>query len=128
MKLFVINASPRMESGNTHLVLSAFLDGLRSAGGRVDLAVLNRMRIERCVGCFTCYARTPGVCIHPDDDMPALLERMQACDAFVLATPVYIDGMTALAKTFMDRLVVLMDPHLTEMDRIFNSHRFLQHP
>jgi hypothetical protein len=40
----------------------------------------------------------------------------------------YIDGMTALAKTFMDRLVVLMDPHLTEMDRIFNSHRFLQHP
>lgn len=32
----------------------------------------------------------------------------------VLATPLYIDGMTALAKTFIDRLVAFMDPHFTE--------------
>ena len=36
--------------------------------------------------------------------------------SFVLATPVYIEGMTALAKTFLDRLVTLIDPHLIERD------------
>jgi NAD(P)H-dependent FMN reductase len=115
MKLFVVNASPRMEFGQTHEVLSTFVDGLQSAGGEVDWAVLNRAHIERCVGCFTCYARTPGVCVHRDD-MSALVERMRVCDAFVLGTPVYIDGMTTLAKTFMDRLVTAMDPHLIEVD------------
>lgn len=115
MKLFVVNASPRMEAGETHEVLSTFVEGLRSAGGEVDGAVLNRAHVERCVGCFTCYARTPGVCVHRDE-MPALVERMRACDAFVLGTPVYIEGMTTLAKTFMDRLVTTMDPHLIEVD------------
>lgn len=54
MKTIVINAAPRMTSGNTHLVLSPFVEGLRAAGAQVDLVVLNRMKIERCTGCFTC--------------------------------------------------------------------------
>lgn len=113
MNIIVINAAPRMESGNTHLVLLPFMEGLRAGGAHVDLAVLNRMNILRCIGCFTCYAKTPGICIH-QDDMPGLRERMRTCEILVLATPLYIDGMTALAKTFLDRLVTGMDPHFTE--------------
>lgn len=115
MNVIVINAAPRMESGNTHLILAPFVEGMRSAGARVDGVVLNRMNIERCIGCFTCYAKTPGVCIHADD-VPALVERISACDAIVLATPVYVDGMTAMAKTFIERLVTVMDPHFIETD------------
>ena len=115
MNIVVINAAPRMESGNTHLILSPFMEGLRSAGAEVDPVVLNRMKIERCIGCFTCYAKTPGVCIH-QDDVPALVRRIAASDAIVLATPLYVDGMTALAKTFIDRLVAWIDPHFIEKD------------
>jgi hypothetical protein len=32
----------------------------------------------------------------------------------VLATPVYLDGVTALAKTFVDRLVTFLDPHYVQ--------------
>jgi putative NADPH-quinone reductase len=121
MNIIVINAAPRMEAGNTQVILTPFVEGLRSAGAPVDVAVLNRMKIERCIGCFTCYAKTPGVCVH-HDDMPALMDRIRACETMVLASPVYVDGVTALGKTFIDRLVTFMDPHFIE------NHGEVRHP
>ncbi|MBM4327883.1 MAG: flavodoxin family protein [Deltaproteobacteria bacterium] len=115
MRVIVINAAPRMETGNTQMILTPFLVGMRDQGTRVDLAVLGRKKIKPCIGCFTCYAQTPGVCIH-QDDMSALNERIRASDALVLATPLYLDGMTNLAKAFVDRLVTFLDPHFVDCD------------
>jgi hypothetical protein len=114
MKVIVINAAPRMEAGNTQMILKPFVEGLRSETAHVEVTLLARKKIKRCLGCFTCYAKTPGRCVHVDD-MRELTERIRVADLLLLATPVYIDGMTALAKTFLDRLVVFLDPHF-EMD------------
>jgi putative NADPH-quinone reductase len=110
MKMIIINAAPRMETGNTQAVLTPFLVGCRSKGAEVDIALLGRKKINTCIGCFNCYAETPGVCVQ-SDDMEALIERIRLADVMVLATPVYLDGMTGLAKTFVDRLVAFLDPH-----------------
>lgn len=110
MKIIVVNAAPRMEAGNTQTVLTPFLVGARHAGAQVDVALLARKEIKRCIGCFTCYALTPGRCVH-EDDMPALVDRVRSADMMVLATPVYLDGITSWAKSFIDRLVVFLDPH-----------------
>lgn len=115
MKIIVINAAPRMETGNTQVVLNPFLVGMRQEGAEIDIALLGKKDIKRCEGCFTCYVKTPGKCVHADD-MPALVDRVRAADVLVLATPVYVDGMTSLAKTFVDRLVVFLDPHFTTDD------------
>jgi multimeric flavodoxin WrbA len=110
MRIIVINAAPRMEAGNTQVILNPFLVGVRHQGAKVDIALAARKKIKPCVGCFTCYAKTPGVCVH-QDDMPALIERIRVADAMVLATPVYLDGMTSLSKIVVDRLVPFLDPH-----------------
>lgn len=115
MKAIVINAAPRMESGNTQMVLTPFLVGMRHGGAKIDMALLARKKMELCRGCFTCYSVTPGQCVH-NDDMPALVERIRSADMMVLATPVYLDGMTSLAKAFIDRLVVFLDPRFTADD------------
>jgi putative NADPH-quinone reductase len=107
-----------MEAGNTQLVLTPFLVGMRGKGVAVDVAYLARKNIKRCVGCFTCYAKTPGVCVH-NDEMRGLIERIRSVDMLVLATPIYLDGITALAKTFIDRLVVFLDPHFSSDDKGF---------
>ena len=109
MKVIVINAAPRMEAGNTQMVLTPFLVGMRHGGAKVDVALLARKKIELCQGCFTCYSVTPGECVH-NDDMPALVDRIRSADMMLLATPIYLDGMTSLAKAFIDRLVVFLDP------------------
>lgn len=113
MKIIAINAAPRMEAGNTQMILNPFLIGARDQGAQIDLALLGRKTIEPCIGCFTCYAKTPGVCIH-DDMMPSLIERIRRADMLVLATPVYLDGMTNLAKICIDRFVPFLDPHFEE--------------
>jgi multimeric flavodoxin WrbA len=118
MKVIVINAAPRMETGNTQVVLNPFLVGLRQEGTQLDIVLLGKKNIKRCAGCFTCYVKTPGKCVH-EDDMPALVERVRNADVLLLATPIYLDSMTSLAKTFIDRLVVFLDPHFTTDDQGF---------
>lgn len=110
MRIIAINAAPRMESGNTQAVLTPFLVGCRDKGAEVDIALLGRKKINTCVGCFNCYAETPGTCVQ-SDDMEPLIERIRLADMMVLATPIYLDGMTGLCKTFIDRLVPFLDPH-----------------
>lgn len=104
-----------METGNTQVVLNPFLVGMRQEGAQVDIVLLGKKKVKQCIGCFTCYAVTPGKCIHRDD-MRALEERISTADVMVLATPVYLDGMTSLAKSFIDRLVVFLEPHFTTDD------------
>jgi multimeric flavodoxin WrbA len=118
MKVIVINAAPRMETGNTQVVLNPFLVGLRQEGTQLDMVLLGKKNIKRCAGCFTCYVKTPGKCVH-EDDMPGLVERVRNADVLLLATPIYLDSMTSLAKTFIDRLVVFLDPHFTTDDQGF---------
>ena len=124
MKILVINASPRMETGNTQVILTPFMVGLKEAGASVDLIALAKKNIQECIGCFSCYAKTPGRCVH-DDAMVKIVDRVQAADMLVLATPVYIDGMPSVAKKFIDRMVTFLDPHfISENNRVYHPLRF----
>lgn len=56
-----------------------------------------------------------GRCIF-SDDMDGVMAAMKAADALVLATPVYVDGMTGLMKNCIDRMVPVADPHFEMRD------------
>lgn len=113
-----------MEKGNTQIVLNPFLVGLRHAGAETDVVMLARQKIEPCIGCFTCYAETPGECIH-NDNMPSLMKRISAADLMVLAVPVYLDGMASPAKIMFDRCVTFLDPHFERHgDRLRHPLRY----
>lgn len=110
MKVLAVNGSPTMTRGKTHLLCDLFLEGARQAGAETEYVFLQQKKIGYCVGCLKCWVETPGVCVQ-QDDMTGLRRKFSEADVFVLATPVYVDGMTAQAKTFVDRLVPLTDPH-----------------
>ena len=113
MKLLAIQGSPRPKNSNTEILLQEFLKGARSQGAETETIYLKEKEIHSCVGCYTCWAKTPGVCVFKDD-MPDLLEKVKACDILVYATPLYNYNMTALLKAFQERLLPLLDPHLTK--------------
>jgi multimeric flavodoxin WrbA len=54
MKVLAINSSPRMERGNTALILEPFLEGLSEGGAEVDLFYTRTLKIDPCLGCFSC--------------------------------------------------------------------------
>ena len=111
MKVLAIQGSPRPKVSNTEILLQQFLQGAQSQGAETETIYLKDKDIHSCVGCYTCWAKTPGVCIFKDD-MPELLEKVRGCDILVYATPLYNYNMTSLLKAFQERLLPLVDPHL----------------
>lgn len=115
MKIVAINGSPRGKMGNTYIMVEEFLKGARDAGADVEHILLADKKIHHCIGCFSCWIKTPGVCAF-NDDMRDILPKLLA-DVLVYATPLYIFNVTGIMKNFMDRQLPLVDPHL-ERDSI----------
>jgi len=115
MKIFAVNSSPTASRGMTQRLLELVLEGARQAGAEVEQVFLQGRRIAPCLGCLNCWVRHPGRCVQKDD-MDELRPKVAAADVFLLATPVYVDGMCAQAKIFLDRLIPLIDPHFTLVD------------
>ena len=67
MKVLAINGSPRGQFGNTEVLLKPFLEGCAEAGAEIETIYLKDKEIKHCIGCFTCWTKTPGKCIHKDD-------------------------------------------------------------
>jgi multimeric flavodoxin WrbA len=95
MRVLVLNSSPKMDKGNTALVLGPFLEGVREAGAEVELFYTKKLEINPCQGEFNCWFKTPGKCFQ-QDDMQMLLPMLAQADIWVLATPVYQQVQEAL--------------------------------
>jgi multimeric flavodoxin WrbA len=109
MKILALNSSPRKDRGGTATILNIFLEGAKEAGAEIDLEYVHDLEIKPCLGCFICWVKTPGVCVQKDD-MKDLLTKRRNADALVLATPVYVDGMTSTMKAVLDRSIPLVQP------------------
>jgi multimeric flavodoxin WrbA/putative sterol carrier protein len=109
MNVLVVNGSPRGRGSNTEILTKSFLAGVHELGASSETVYLIEKKIEYCRGEFGCWTKTPGVCMH-HDDMPELLEKIKQADVLVLATPLYVYTVSALMKTFMDRLITLAQP------------------
>ncbi len=108
MKVLVINGSPRAERAATVGALNPFMEGMKGAGAEVELVHVQKLNLRPCRGCFNCWWETPGACVQ-DDKMKDVLPKLADADVWVFATPVYVDGMTGTIKTFMDRMIPLLE-------------------
>ena len=122
MKITVFNGSPRAEKGNTHFMVKAFLEGAEKAGAVTNNIFLSKKKINPCMGCFTCWLKTPGVCVFKDD-MKSLLSEVLSSDIIVFAFPLYVDNVSGQMKIFLDRLMTLADPRITKDENGESRHQ-----
>ncbi len=115
MKITILNGSPSGEKGMTWFVLSRMIEGMKEAGAEPEVIHLAGKKIHSCVGCLACWFKTPGRCAIRDD-MEQVLPAFNEAATAVLATPVYVDGMTGLLKNCIDRMVAIADPHFELRD------------
>jgi len=111
MKVLAINGSPRAQNSGTFRLLEALLGGMEEAGATTELLHAKKLNMEPCNGCYQCWVRTPGVCVH-HDDMTGVIETYNASDFVIFGTPVYHCSMTGIMKTFLDRLLPRYEPWL----------------
>lgn len=111
-----IQAAPRKKKGSTEMIFAPFLRGMADAGASVTAVHLGDLNIYPCAGCFRCWLEESGRC-PLDDDMQSLVDTIPDYDLMVLATPLYVDGMSGLLKNFIDRLMPLDHPSIFVRDK-----------
>ncbi|HYH01050.1 MAG TPA: flavodoxin family protein [Terriglobales bacterium] len=109
MKVLAFNSSPKMDKGNTALILNPFLDGMQAAGAEVELFYTSKLNIDPCQGELHCWLNSPGECFQ-QDDMQMIHPKLREADVLVFATPVYVWGVSGQMKNLMDRLIPMVEP------------------
>jgi multimeric flavodoxin WrbA len=67
MRVLAINGSPHMDNGNTAMILSPFIEGMKEAGADVDLIYTKKLNIGPCNGDMNCWFKNPDQCGRKDD-------------------------------------------------------------
>lgn len=94
-----IIGSPR-KGGNTEILVDEVLAGAVEAGAQTARVTLRDLNISPCRACNGC--QSTGNCVI-QDDMAHLVGLMEKSDTWVLGTPIYWWGPSALFKAFLDR-------------------------
>jgi multimeric flavodoxin WrbA len=115
MKVIAINSSPHMDEGNTAVILGPFTEGMKEAGAEVETLYTKKLKIKPCQGELNCWLKTPGKCFQKDD-MEGILPKLDEADIWVLATPLYVDGMSGPMKNLIDRIIPLAEPFIALRD------------
>ncbi len=118
MNVFLINGSPKERRSNTYRLSQAFLNGM----GEIQLreVCVNQLNIRPCLGCFACWKKTPGKCVHTDD-MPEVMENMLWADLILWSFPLYYFSIPGPLKNLMDRLLPMSMPFMSR-DSEYGGH------
>jgi hypothetical protein len=102
-RALVIYGSPRGEQGQTARLMEPFLAGIEAAGAAVERLFAYRLRISPCLGCYTCWVRTPGTCAQADENAPkqASVALLSTCG---FADPENFEPLIAHVKAICENL------------------------
>lgn len=111
MKVLALNSSARTgDVSKTEIMLDFLVEGMREAGADVEIINLRKKKINYCIGCFTCWTKTPGICLHKDDMTKEILPKYLASDLVIMATPLFHYTVNALMKTMIERTLPIAQP------------------
>lgn len=119
MNILAINGSPKGSRSNTWKLTTAFLKGvkqsLKETGTevRVEELEVNHMNISSCLGCFSCWNKTPGQCCI-QDDMQLVISRLLWADVTIWSFPLYYYTVPGKLKTLIDRQLPMVLPFMVE--------------
>ncbi|MFC1913680.1 flavodoxin family protein [Chloroflexota bacterium] len=100
-KVLGIGGSPR-KGGNSDILLKRLLKGAQDRGAATEEIQLRDYQFQPCIACERC--RKDKRCTGLLDGMQLIYPKIEDAMGLVLISPVYSYNMTALMKSFIDRL------------------------
>ena len=118
MKILAINGSPKGKRSNTWRLTCAFLEGITiqeendgAQAPEIETLNIGSLNLKPCLGCFSCWSKTPGeCCIH--DDMQGVIDKILWADVVVWSFPLYYFGLPGQLKTLIDRQLPMSLPFM----------------
>ena len=123
MKILIINGSPKGNNSNTYQMTKAFLEGMKlgisEKNCEEEILVENvwtgRMDIKPCLGCFSCWNKTPGKCCI-QDDMEEVIKKLLWADVTIWSFPLYYYTVPGGLKNLIDRQLPMALPFMVERE------------
>lgn len=106
-KVLIIDGSYR-KGGVGDQAAQTFADYFEKNGTESETLYLRDIDINFCTNCRSCTqigGEAPGKCVQ-DDQMAAIIEKIEGADSFVFISPTNFYTITAIFKRFLERLVV----------------------
>lgn len=72
---------------------------------------LTKISVKDCIGCWSCWLKTPGRCVHKDLD--EFYKSYLAADKVVIFSKVSCGFVSGNLKTLFDRMIPLFLPYIT---------------
>lgn len=99
VEIVAVYGSPRPD-GNSATLLKRAVAGARLEGARVEEIFLRDYKIAPCLEIYQCTR--DGECAIKDD-FQKILQKLEASDGIMLASPIFFYTVSAHTKLFMDR-------------------------
>ena len=100
MKVIALNGSPKPK-GNTWHALSQVCEVLEKEGVETEILHVGNLDVKGCISCGRCK---DGYCIHSNENLKDMIDKIFAADGLILGSPVYYAGIAGNFKSFLDRL------------------------
>ena len=114
MRIFLVNGNPCRENRAFDERFKNLRSFLASRGHAVESMFLSGKNIAGCTGCFSCWIKTPGICIFKDDHVD-FLKALLAADLVLFTSPLILGFPSGLLKTSIDRFIPNALPYI-ELD------------
>lgn len=101
MKVLLISASPRKKQSNTFILAQEVISGLSDAGIQTETIHLSEQNVGFCRHCEQCHKKILYCSVQ--DSVPGILKKMVESDGIILASPNYLNQVSALMKALFDR-------------------------
>lgn len=108
-KILILNGIPDDSLSALETVLEQAI-AARSDSAEINTVRLRDKNIKYCTGCWDCWVKTPGICMHKDDLVELYPEILRA-DLLLFLTPKSMGFVTSLVKKTCDRLIPIVHPY-----------------
>lgn len=119
MKIVVLNGNQDKSNSVFEGYVRQYAAELETRKNSVQVFTLRYLSIHHCVGCWSCWMKTPGACVFNDDTPKVLTEIIQA-DLLVCASPLNMGFVGYETKKFNERMIPLLLPYLKITENEFH--------
>lgn len=124
MKITLLNGNPAGGSPSFDQYLQDLENQLSETGHQVTRLTLRELEANYCTGCWTCWVKTPGLCVFKDDSYLVCREVIHS-DFVLFASPVLMGFLSATLKKYMDKLIPLLEPYIiVDQGEAHHQHRY----
>ncbi|MGC7871278.1 flavodoxin family protein [Desulfosporosinus sp. SYSU MS00001] len=128
MKVLILNGNPKAKNERFEEYIQELALDLKQNGHNTIVLNLKEMEINRCIGCYSCWLKTPGKCIF-NDDGPQILKEYLKADFVLFASPIIMGFISSLLKGVQERCLPLVLPFLyVKNDRMQHISRYEKYP